>query len=98
MILSVSHRVHDLQFIKGIVGINSNVSDGDVVETLVKIFKQKKIGQLVDGKNYKIPLDSDLVTFFNDKDAQRTIKEYEYLLNEKVHWTIILSIWILLAK
>jgi type IV secretory pathway TrbF-like protein len=28
-------------------------------------------------------LDSDLVTFFNDKDAQRTIKEYEYLLNEK---------------
>ena len=78
MILSVSHRVHDLQFIKGIVGINSNVSDGDVVETLVKIFKQKKIGQLVDGKNYKIPLDSDLVTFFNDKDAQRAIKEYEY--------------------
>ena len=28
-------------------------------------------------------LDSDLVTFFNDKDAQQTIKEYEYLLNEK---------------
>ena len=23
------------------------------------------------------------VTFFNDKDAQRTIKEYEYLLNKK---------------
>jgi hypothetical protein len=31
----------------------------------------------------KIPLDSDVVTFFNDKDAQQTIKEYEYLLNEK---------------
>ena len=44
---------------------------------------QKKIGQLIDGKNYKIPLDSDLVTFFNDKDAQKTIEEYEYLLNEK---------------
>ena len=28
-------------------------------------------------------MDSDLVTFFNDKDAQKTIKEYEYLLNEK---------------
>jgi hypothetical protein len=28
-------------------------------------------------------LDTDLVTFFNDKDAQKTIKEYEYLLNEK---------------
>jgi hypothetical protein len=28
-------------------------------------------------------LDSDLVTFFSDKDAQKTIKEYEYLLNEK---------------
>ena len=47
------------------------------------MFKQKKIGQLIDGKNYKIPLDSDLVTFFNDRDAQKTIKEYEYLLNEK---------------
>jgi hypothetical protein len=74
---------HDLQFIKGIVGLTSNVPDGDVVETLVKMFKQKKIGQLIEGKNYKIPLDSDLVTFFNDRDAQRTIKEYEYLLNEK---------------
>ena len=47
------------------------------------MFKQKKIGQLIEGKNYKVPLDSDLVTFFNDKDAQRTIKEYEYWLNEK---------------
>ena|SRR5215211_5098996 len=54
----------DLQFIKGIVGIHPYSSEGDVVETLVKMFKQKKIGQLVDGvgKNYKIPLDSDLVT------------------------------------
>jgi hypothetical protein len=51
--------------------------------SLVKMFKQKKIGQLIEGKNYRIPLDTDLVTFFNDKDAQRTIKEYEYLLNEK---------------
>ena len=73
----------DLQFIRGIVGIHPCSSDGDVVETLVRMFKQKKIGQLADGKNYKVPLDSDLVTFFNDKDAQRTIKEYEYLLNEK---------------
>ena len=74
---------NDLQFIKGIIGIYPCSSEGDVVETLVKMFKQKKIGQLVDGKNYKVPLDSDLVTFFNDKDAQKTIKEYEYLLNEK---------------
>ena len=28
-------------------------------------------------------MDSDLVAFFNDKDAQKTIKEYEYLLDEK---------------
>jgi len=74
---------HDLQFIKGLIGISPNVPDGDVVETLVKMFKQKKIGQLIEGKNYRILLDSDLVTFFNDKDAQRTIREYEYLLNEK---------------
>ena len=73
----------DLQFIRGMIGIHPASSEGDVVETLIKMFKQKKIGQLIDGKNYKIPLDSDLVTFFNDKDAQKTIKEYEYLLNEK---------------
>ena len=73
----------DLQFIRGMIGIHPASSEGDVVETLIKMFKQKKIGQLIDDKNYKIPLDSDLVTFFNDKDAQKTIKEYEYLLNEK---------------
>ena len=28
-------------------------------------------------------MDSDLVIFFNDKDAQKTIKEYEYLLDDK---------------
>ena|SRR5215207_7836523 len=56
---------HDLQFIKGIVGINSNVPDGEVVETLIKMFKQKKIGQLSLGKDIRIPLDSeDMVTFF----------------------------------
>ena len=38
------------------------LTKNNVVETLVKMFKQKKIGQLVDGKNYKIPWDSDLVT------------------------------------
>ena len=72
-----------MQFIKGFVGIASNVPDGEVIEVLIKMFKQKRIGQLIDGKNYNIHLDSDLVTFFNDKDAQKTIKEYEYLLNEK---------------
>ena len=83
-VIRISGNVrHDLQFIKGFVGIASNIPDGEVIEVLIKMFKQKKIGQLIDGKNYKIPLDSDLVTFFNDKDAQKTIKEYEYLLNEK---------------
>ena len=82
--IRIKHSVKsDLQFIKGMIGIHPCSSEGDVVETLVKMFKQKKISQLVNGKNYKIPLDSDLVTFFNDKDAQKTIKEYEYLLNEK---------------
>ena len=28
-------------------------------------------------------MDSALVTFFNDRDYQKMIKEYEYLLNEK---------------
>ena len=84
-----------MYYLEGMITINlsiqnkSDISElifflkyqGDVVETLIKMFKQKKIGQLIDGKNYKIPLDSDLVTFSYDKDAQKTIKEYEYLLN-----------------
>jgi len=76
---------HDLQFIKGIIGINPRSSEGDVIEALVKMFKQKKIGQLIaeGGQNYKIPLDSDLVTFFNNSNIQQTIKEYEYLLRDK---------------
>ena len=57
-------------------------SRGDIV-IFDKMFKQKKIDQLINGKNYKIPLDGELVTFLNDKNAQKTSKEYEYLLNEK---------------
>ena len=44
---------HDLQFIKGFVGIASNVPNDEVIEVievLIKMFKQKKIGQLIDGK------------------------------------------------
>ena len=37
---------HNLQFIKGFVGIASNVPD-EVIEVLIKMFKQKKIGQLI---------------------------------------------------
>jgi hypothetical protein len=33
-------------------------------------------------------LDSeDMVTFFKDKETKKTIKDYEYLLNEK-QWTL----------
>ena len=35
-------------------------------------------------KDIRIPLDSeDMVTFFKDKETEITIKDYEYLLNEK---------------
>ena len=48
------------------------------------MFKQKKIGQLSLDKDIRIPLDSeDMVTFFKDKERETTIKDYEYLLNEK---------------
>jgi hypothetical protein len=68
-VISISGNVrHDLQFINGFVGIANNVPDGEVIEVLINMFKQKKIGQLSDGKYLKIPLESDsLVTFFADK-------------------------------
>jgi hypothetical protein len=37
---------NDLQFIKGIVGIHPCSSEGDVVETLVKMFKQRRLASL----------------------------------------------------
>ena len=44
----------------------------------------EKIGQLSSGKDIRIPVDSeDMVTFFKDKETEKTIKDYEYLLNEK---------------
>ena len=44
----------------------------------------KKIGRLSIGQDIRIQLDSDdMVTFFKDKETEKTIKDYEYLLNEK---------------
>ena len=77
-VIRISGNVRgDLQFIQGFVGIANDVPDGEVIEVLIKMFKQKKIGHIIYGKNYKRHLDSDLVTFFNDNDAQKPIKEYE---------------------
>ena len=46
------------------IGINHGSSEGDVIESLIKMFKQKKIGQLSLGKDIRIPLDTkDMVTF-----------------------------------
>ena len=49
------------------------------------MFKHKKIGQLSRRKDIRIPLDrdDDVVTFFNDKETEKVIKDYEYLLNKK---------------
>jgi hypothetical protein len=67
-----------------VIGINPGSSEGDVIENLIRMFKLKKIGQLSSGKDIRLPLDSeDMVTFFKDKEAEKTIKDYEYLLNEK---------------
>ena len=51
---------------------------------MIKMFKQKKRGQLSLGQDIRIQLNSDdMVTFFKDKETEKTIKDYEYLLNEK---------------
>ncbi|HSL13323.1 MAG TPA: hypothetical protein VK882_03620, partial [Nitrososphaeraceae archaeon] len=90
----------DLQFIKGVIGINSASSEGDVVENLIKMFKQKKIGQLSLGKDIRIPLDSeDMVTFFKDKETEKTIKDMNIRSTRNNILLIIMSsTWILLAN
>ena len=53
-VIRISGNVrHNLQFIKGFVGIASNVTDREVIEVLINMFKQKKIGQLLDGKYFR---------------------------------------------
>lgn len=53
------------------IGINPGSSEGDVIENLIRMFKQKKIGQLSSGKDIRLPLDSeDMVTFFKDKETE----------------------------
>ena len=62
----------DLQFIKVVIGIHPGSSEGDVIENLIKMFKQKKIGQLYSGKDIRIPLDSeDMVTFFRIRKQRK---------------------------
>ena len=62
----------NLQFIKGVIGIHPGSSEGDVIENLIKMFKQKKIGQLSSGKDIRIPLDSeDMVTFFRIRKQRK---------------------------
>ena len=48
------------------------------------MFKQQNIRQLSLGKDIRIPLYSeDMVTFFKDKETDKIMKDYEYLLNDK---------------
>ena len=58
---------------------------GDVVANLIKMFKQKRIGQLSKEKNIRIPLDSEWRHgyFLQGYRDRETIEDYEYLLNEK---------------
>ena len=75
----------ELQFLKGILPrMNSMTPDGEVLQYLLQMFKDKKIGQLSSGKDFKSPLEVDsLATFYTDKEAAETIKGYEYLLQDK---------------
>ena len=42
-VIRISENVrHDLQFLKSLVGIASNVPDGEVLEILIKMFKTEK--------------------------------------------------------
>jgi len=54
-----------------VIGINLGSSEGDVIENLIRIFMQKKIGQISSGKDIRLPLDTeDMVTFLKIKRQQ----------------------------
>ena len=77
----------ELQFLKGAIGLNPSVGEGEVVEKLIEMYKGKKIGQLNAGKGFNSPLEKDqsLEDFNNDKQIEETINSYEYLLQDKQH-------------
>lgn len=44
-VIRIKDRIRsDFQFIKGVIGINLGSTEDDVIENLIKMFKQKKIG------------------------------------------------------
>jgi hypothetical protein len=65
--------------------MNPTVPDGEVIESLVQMYKDGKIGQLNTGKGFNMPIESkqSVASFYNDKQAAEAIKSYEYLLEDK---------------
>ena len=44
-VIRIKDRIRsDFQFIKGVIGINLGSTEDDVIENLIKMFKQKMIG------------------------------------------------------
>ena len=71
-ILFVSHIALEVIYNSlSVIGIHPGSSEGDVIENLIKMFKQKKIGQLSSGKDLSIQLNTeDMVTLFKDKEKE----------------------------
>lgn len=65
--------------------MDSATPDGEVINRLITMFEEKKIGMLASGKDIRAPLEKDQsVDNFNEiKKVEQTLKDYEYLLEDR---------------
>ena len=76
----------NIRFYKGILPqMNSMTPDGEVVQYLIKMFEEKRIGMLASGKDFRVPLEKNETVdeFLDNKKTEQALKDYEYLLEDK---------------
>ena len=81
-----SEDQRELRFLKGVLPqMNSMTPDGEVVQLLIKMYHEKRIGMLAAGKGFNMPTEKDegVDQFLENKKTEQTLKDYEYLLEDK---------------
>jgi hypothetical protein len=81
-----SEDQRELRFLKGMLPqMNSMTPDGEVVQLLIAMYLEKRIGMLSAGKGFKMPIEKDenVNQFLDNKKTEQALKDYEYLLEDK---------------
>ena len=81
-----SEDQRELRFLKGILPqMNSMTPDGEVIQLLIQMYQEKRIGMLSAGKGFRMPIEKDesIDQFLDTKHIEQTLKDYEWGIQEK---------------